>query len=221
MFLYELHAHTAEASKCASMPGKELAKLYHEKGYAGIAVTDHFYQGNTAVDRDLPWEEWVDRFCRGYENVRDEGKKYGLQVFFGWEYCDQGTEFLTYGLEKSWLLKHPELAEIKLADYCRLIHEAGGILVHAHPFRQRNHIKMIRLLPNLTDAVETVNKTNEPRANFLADQYADNFGLKKVGGTDFHRPDHAAAMGGIALPAEVFDIRAVFQAVMAEKIRIL
>lgn len=53
-----------------------------------------FLYGNTAVDRSLPWKDWVEQFCKGYEHAKEEGGKIGLQVFFGWESGYHGTEFL-------------------------------------------------------------------------------------------------------------------------------
>ncbi len=221
MFIYEMHCHTAEGSRCASLSGGELARIYAEKGYQGVVITDHFYGGNTAVDKQLPWEEWVGGFMAGYENARAEGEKCGLQVFFGWEYNYEGTEILTYGLGREWLMAHPELADINLVRYCELVRSEGGILIHAHPFRERHYIKMIRLIPWLTDGVETVNKCNTPKANFLADQYAENYGLMKIGGTDFHNREHLPLLGGIAMPAVAEDLGEIFDAVRSEKIRIL
>ena len=221
MFLYEMHCHTAEGSRCASLSGSELAHLYAEKGYQGVIVTDHFYGGNTAIDRKKPWSKWVDGFLKGYENAQKEGKRMGLQVFLGWEYNDRGTEILTYGLDGEWLKNHPELTNINAEKYCDIIRNAGGITIHAHPFRQRHYVKTIRLMPGLTDGVEAVNKCNEPKENYLADQYADNFGLMKIGGTDFHNLGHASVLGGIAMPFAVTDVREIFEAARAEKLRIL
>lgn len=221
MFLYETHCHTAEGSRCASCSGAEIVRLYAERGYQGIVITDHFYGGNTAVDKQLPWAQWVEGLMKGYESAKRAGDQLSIQVFFGWEYCYRGTEFLTYGLGKEWLLEHPEVAKMAPDQYCELIRREGGILIHAHPFRQRGYIKMIRLIPQLTDGVEVVNKCNEPRANYLADQYADNFGLMKVGGTDFHKPDHLSVLGGVALPTMAHSVRDIFDAAANSKIRIL
>ena len=49
LFLYETHLHTSEASACANVSGREQARIYRKAGYAGIIVTDHFFNGNTAV----------------------------------------------------------------------------------------------------------------------------------------------------------------------------
>ena len=104
-YLYETHMHTSEGSACAKNSGAEMARVYAVAGYTGIIITDHFFYGNTAVDRTLPWSEWVERHCLGYEHAKEEGDRLGLQVFFGWESGYRGTEFLVYGPDKQWLLK--------------------------------------------------------------------------------------------------------------------
>ena len=110
-YLYETHMHTSEASACAGSTGAQMARAYKEAGYTGIIVTDHFFYGNTSVDRSLPWEEWVRRFCLGYEHAKAEGERIGLSVFFGWEACYEGTEFLVYGLDQVEKLKLLDLPE--------------------------------------------------------------------------------------------------------------
>ena len=112
-----------------------------------MCITDHFFNGNTSVPRDLPWEERVELFYSGYELAYEEGKKQGFDVFFGWEWTFRGTDILTYGLGKEWLLAHPEVWELSINDYCDLARESGAFLVHAHPFREAAYIDMIRLFP--------------------------------------------------------------------------
>ena len=82
-FFYETHMHTCQASACGKATGKEQARAYKEAGFAGIIITDHFFGGNTAVSRELPWEERVDLFWKGYEDAKEEGDRIGLDVFFG------------------------------------------------------------------------------------------------------------------------------------------
>ena len=54
-FLYETHMHTCQGSACGRATGREQARVYRDAGYTGIIITDHFFGGNTAVDRRLPW----------------------------------------------------------------------------------------------------------------------------------------------------------------------
>ena len=72
-FRYELHCHTALSSLCASATAEQLVELYIANGYSGVFVTDHFLNGNTCVNRDLPdgsYEERIDAFARGYRAVK-------------------------------------------------------------------------------------------------------------------------------------------------------
>ncbi|MDE5698289.1 MAG: hypothetical protein K2I96_12910, partial [Lachnospiraceae bacterium] len=101
-YLYEVHLHTTGASACARSAGSEYISYYKNLGYDGIIVTDHFFNGNCCVPKNLPWEERVDIFCSGYEDARAEGNRQGLKVFFAWECRFDGDEFLVYGLDKKW-----------------------------------------------------------------------------------------------------------------------
>ncbi len=84
-YIYETHMHTSQSSLCGRTPGREYIQRYIDEGYAGIIMTDHFYRGNCAVDRTLPWRDFVRAFMAGYEDARIEGEKRGFPVFFGWE----------------------------------------------------------------------------------------------------------------------------------------
>ena len=74
MYLYETHMHTCQASACGRSTGKEHVHFYKDAGYTGIIMTDHFFGGNTAVNRELPWDErikidneYVDTFSIGLD----------------------------------------------------------------------------------------------------------------------------------------------------------
>ena len=56
-------------------------------------------------------------FCRGYELAAEAGEKLGLKVFFGWEYADKGSDFLTYGLDKAWLLEQEGMLQMSITNY--------------------------------------------------------------------------------------------------------
>ena len=185
-YLYETHMHTAEASACSDTPGREYIARYQDFGYDGIIITDHFYRGNCAVDRSLPWPEFVHRFCLGYERAREEGEKRGFPVFFGWEENVSGDEYLIYGLDEQFMLAHPEMPTWTRAEQYRIVHEAGGCVVQAHPFRARDYIHTIWLSPYFCDAAEGVNAANEDSWNTLALRYAESLGLPVTAGSDNH-----------------------------------
>jgi len=157
-------------------------------GFSGIIVTDHFFNGNTSVPRHLPWKEWVKQFCRGYEDARNEGERQGFDVFFGWEETFDGCDdYLIYGLDKEWLMEHPESRTWTRGEQYRAVKAAGGCVVQAHPFRQHSHIRRVILSTGCVDAVEAANTGNiEQSYDALAMRYAQKLGLPVTAGTDIH-----------------------------------
>jgi hypothetical protein len=187
-YLYETHLHTSRSSACGVSGGPEYIRYYKDRGYAGIIVTDHFYNGNTAIARNLPWREWVNRFCRGYEEAWEEGDRQGLDVFFGWEETfDSCDDYLVYGLDKAWLLEHPECRNWTRKEQFLGARAAGGCVVQAHPFRQHSYISRVILSSGCVDAVEAANGGNhEPSYDALAMRYAQGLGLPVTAGSDIH-----------------------------------
>ena len=221
-FVYETHLHTNQASRCGQLSGAEMARLYHKAGYTGIVITDHFLGGNTAIDPQLPWEQWVESFCAGYADAKQEGDKLGLQVFFGWESGFKGTEFLVYGLDKQWLLDHPEIKGCTAQQQYELVHSGGGIVIHAHPFRVRPYIHEIRLFPDFVDGVEIYNGAQcsvaGPRSpeDVLATQqaldYAKEHDLPGTSGSDQHGSNLFGV--GMVFSRKLQDIHDFTQAVL-------
>ena len=188
-YLYETHLHTSQASACGKSLGREFVRRYRDAGYTGIIITDHFYHGNSAIDKNLPWKKWVNRFCEGYEDAREEGEKQGLDVFFGWEETFDGDDYLVYGLDKDWLLEHPESLRWSVKQQFEDVKRYGGCVVQAHPFRQYYYINRISLSPDCVDAVEAGNAANEPSFDALAWKYAREYKLPVTAGSDKHIAD--------------------------------
>ncbi len=187
-FKYETHMHTTEGSACGRSTGKEMVQAYKAAGYTGVFVTDHFFNGNCAIDRSLSWEEKVEQFCKGYENAKEEGDKIGLDVFFGFEYCVDAADFLVYNLSKEWLLKYPDIDKWEPRKAFAQIHADGGFIVHAHPFRERDYINHIHLFPRDVDGVEIINggQLDYPLMNERAKIYAMMYELPVTSGSDSH-----------------------------------
>lgn len=189
--------HTSEGSACGRSSGAEMARVYKACGYEGIFVTDHFFNGNCAVDRTLPWAEKVERFCKGYENAKAEGDKIGLQVFFGFEYGVQAADFLVYNLDKEWLLAHPDIDKWDPRKAFRTMREDGGFIIHAHPFRERDYIDHIKLFPRDVDGVEVFNaaQKDEEFANERGKLFAMMYELPQTAGTDSHSGEDSFRSG--------------------------
>ena len=188
-YVYETHLHTQQASRCSDTPGRIYIQKYINAGFSGIIVTDHYFRGNSNINRSLPWTERVRLFCQGYEDARNEGAKHNFPVFFGWEENFDEDEYLIYGLDEDWMLHHPEMEFWTRAEQYAQVHQAGGCVVQAHPFRARDYIKTLHLSTYCVDAVEGVNTANDPAWNALAVRYAHLLGLPITAGTDNHHAD--------------------------------
>lgn len=240
MFLYETHLHTYQGSGCGRSSGKEHAQYYKELGYTGIVVTDHFFGGNTGPDREQPWRDYVEEFCSGYEDAKAEGDRIGLDVFFGWEqgmkhdtnglrFLPDGTqvaepenhddEYLIYGPDKAWLLAHEEIRDCSRARQLQLIHEAGGCVVQAHPFRWRGYMKRVRLALGYCDAVEAANAGNFPLSDLYAWNYAKEYGLPVTAGSDNHDSSQTDKVRyAVGTQERVSDIRQLAQMIRAGQV---
>lgn len=73
-YLFEMHLHTDEVSRCASIPAKQIAELYLTTDYKGIVVTDHM--NSSAFSKELyknaSWDEKVTHFLEGYNILKEE-----------------------------------------------------------------------------------------------------------------------------------------------------
>ena len=190
-YLYETHCHTAWCSACALSSPQDLAQAYYRQGYAGIIITDHFLLGNSAVDRSLPWDQKVQAYYNAYLAARDWASGKDFDVLFGLEHnYGNGKEVLTYGIDLDFLLAHPDIHLLPLSVYADLVHQAGGYLSMAHPFRDRNYINMaVGPQPEYLDAVEVFNFFNKPEENERALAYAQETGLPGTSGGDVHSFD--------------------------------
>lgn len=186
MYRYETHLHTVEGSACGVTPGREYPEIFQKLGYDGIFITDHFFHGNTRPSRELPWPEYVDAYMKGYEEAKKAGDEIGFKVFFGIEENFEGDEFLIYGVGREFLLAHPEIPHWTREEMIKAVHEAGGAVMQAHPFRDRDYIKKIHLYVDDIDGIEGINTENTANDNLAALCYALQFGFMIQAGSDTH-----------------------------------
>lgn len=189
MYKFETHLHTSACSACAISTGCELVDVAKENGYSGFVITNHFYRGNTCIDRNLPWADFVRAYKEDYEITRDYAEKIGFQVFFGFEEgFAPGKEMLVFGTDPDDIMKHPEFPTLQLKDKVDLIHSLGGITVCAHPFRNRAYIPDPDTEPDpeCFDGIEGYNKGNPPSENEKAFAFAKKHGHIILSGGDIH-----------------------------------
>jgi len=185
-YKYEVHMHTAESSACGKTHAADYISAFKEQGYDGIIITDHFFNGNTAIDRSLPWEDFVEQFCKGYEIAKAEGDRQGLKVFFGWEANRHVDEYLIYGLDKAWLKAHPEVRDCPHDELFKLVDSEGGLIVGCHPFRERAYVDIVKLHPFQCHAMEGCNFGNPVYQDAFAYNFCKDRNIIMTSGTDLH-----------------------------------
>ncbi|MCQ2506664.1 MAG: hypothetical protein MJ113_05755 [Lachnospiraceae bacterium] len=227
-YFYDTHVHESYSSLCGHSTGQEYAdglygykmseelreqrikegykvlENYDEIIYAGFFLTNHFFRGNTAIDRSLPWRQFVDEYYHGYELTHEACKKNGIDVFYGWEENFEGDEFLIYGLPKDFQYAHPDMItwnQVKNLEECN---KAGGFVVQAHPFRDRNYLSFVAAHPYQSEAFEVHNDSNSDGMNLRAYIYASEHDKPMTSGSDSHDVAYARKMGaGFIVPERI------------------
>ncbi len=226
VYRYEMHCHTDWCSACAHNSPQEMAEAYYNAGYAGMAITDHFLRGNTAVDKSLPWEEKMKRYYAAYEAAREwaAAQEREFHVLFGLEHAyGDGKEVLTYGIDLPFLLDHLNLHLYPLKEYSQFVHEAGGFLSMAHPYRHASYIDPdVRPQPEYLDGAEIFNFYNTGEENKRAAEMAEKYGLLPTSGGDEHIVTGASiGMAGVALKKPVDSGRELVEALKSGDYRLI
>ncbi|MBR4760997.1 MAG: PHP domain-containing protein [Lachnospiraceae bacterium] len=196
-YLYETHLHTVQASACGRVTGKDYIPYMKSKGYAGIIVTDHFFTGNCAVPQALPWDERVKWYTSGFQQAKDAAAYEDFTVLFSVEFNFDGDEYMLYGVDEKWLLENDDICDCDRREVYKRVHDAGGVMVHAHPYRERGYLSDIKLMPDITDGVEIYNAANEDYQNALGYEYAKKLDVFMTAGSDIHF-FHEDALGAMS-----------------------
>jgi hypothetical protein len=128
----------------------------------------------------------VNEFCKGYELTREEGERRGLDVFLGWEETIGDNDYLVYGLDKNWLLEHPEVADWDQYEQYSEVMRYGGCVVHAHPFRYARYDRAIAASCECVHAIEAANSGNSRDSDVMAMTRARKINVTATAGSDIH-----------------------------------
>lgn len=171
IYKYQMHTHTSPCSRCASMTPQELVNALFYGGYSGCVITNHFLGGNTGIDRNLPWNDFVAQYEKDYIEIKKAAKCKDLDIIFGIEeHLFDGLEFFCYGITPQFLYEHPELRDDhSIETWSKALHKYGALCIQAHPFRARAYIKEPKILPTeFIDGIEVFNACNKPDENLQA-----------------------------------------------------
>lgn len=204
MYKYEMHLHSNGTSACGCSDAAEYIEAAKKSGYAGMVFTNHFYRGNTAISRELPWQEFVACYRDEYLRVREIGEKEGIDVLFGIEEgFGGGKECLIYGLDAETIASEKSFSKLPIDELSQFVRENGGFIAQAHPFRQRGYISNSLERPNvaLFDAIEVYNRGNTLEDNITAEEFVREVGARAISGGDVH------SVGGFGRSGVAFEER--------------
>ncbi len=219
MYKYELHLHSKLTSKCAASESFEYVAAAKEKGYAGMVFTNHFFRGNSAIDKSLPWRDFVGFYEKDYLLAKEEGERLDIDVIFGIEEgYGNGKECLIYGLTPEDFAECSDFPKMPIDEISAFVRSKNGIIACAHPYRARGYIKDSERDPVVQyfDAVEVYNAGNAPGEDDKALAFAEKHGLLQISGGDVHR-DSDFGSSGIILPERVRDGKELVAALRKEQ----
>ena len=91
-------------------------------------------------------------------------------------------------------------AALHAVEALRLLHEAGGIAVLAHPGHRTSGHTIQWLVREGMDGLETVHPSHDELLTRYYRQLARDMGILETGGSDFHKPGPNDAMGRVSVP---------------------
>lgn len=204
-FKYQMHCHTTPCSHCGRITPFELVNSLYKNGYSGAVITNHFYNGNTGIDRELSWRKFVSFYEKDYLEAKRFAEPLGVDILFGVEeHLGNGQEILCYGLTPEILYMHPELKVGELELWYNTLSPLGVIIVQAHPFRVRNYICDVGVMSEkYLHGIEVYNYGNDPSENDIASEFAERHpDMIVTSGADAHLP-HVLSHAGISVKERI------------------
>ena len=175
--IIDIHTHTYPTSEDSSLTPDRLVREAKRIGLGGLCITDH----------DGFWEP---------EAIEELAARHRFPVFPGCEVTTEEGHLLVYGLRKYIFGMH------RAAFVRKLVDEAGGVIVVAHPYRRvyversdtafAEHAEMLErarrnAVFQMVDAVEVRNGRGSERENAFSGELAGALGLLGTGASDAHK----------------------------------
>jgi hypothetical protein len=169
----DMHLHSNHSSDGKESP-KNILKHARKLGLGGVCITDH----NT---------------LSGNAEARKIAGDYGILVIRGMEISSTGGHILGIGIDSE--VPRNLSPEETLAR----IHEAGGIAVVPHPFRQWTGLGDAAVRAMKPDAIEVLNSHSTARDNEMARALCNELKLPMTAGSDAH-DIRMIGKAGISIP---------------------
>ena len=174
--IIDLHSHTLPGSDDSFLKPEDLVRRARQSGLDGVCLTEH----------DWFWDP---------RDVERLNHQLDFLIIPGVEVSAEEGHFLVFGVTKYTFGMHrgPTLK--------RLVEEAGGAMVLAHPYRRQFYADsdddgsayaqaLQRACESpaflLADAIETLNGRGTARENAFSQELSARLGFKGTGGSDAH-----------------------------------
>lgn len=219
MYKFDTHVHTAEISGCARLTAVETIKLYSEKKFDGVVITDHYTEDFFRRRRHLPWEAQIADYLRGYRNALVYGETIGMTVLPGMELRLRGSsnEYLLYGMDLDLYINLRDMYNYSVEQLREVTKKHNITVFQAHPFRTN----MVAIGSEYMDGCEIYN--GNPRHNSRndeAEKFAEQNNLLKLSGSDCHEKEDAAR-GGMLLNKLVTSTQELVDEVIAGRVSLI
>lgn len=190
-YKYELHCHTGCVSRCGRVEPEEIVKLYKEKGFSGIVVTDH-YSPMTFTPNWCPQRQ-IDFYLAGYRRMKAAaGDDFTVLLGMELRHYFTANDYLIYGIDEDFLYHSGNLMKVWEKEVYSRCHGRGYLVFQAHPFRPG----IRQCDEEYIDGIEVYNGKTDKSSNDKAYEWAKESGKLMCAGSDFHTPAHTGR-GGI------------------------
>lgn len=190
--LIDMHAHSSAISRCCRATVEEVLETDKSVGIDGIVLTNH-YQIEYTVNGDS--DGLARRYIEEYYHAKEAGEKLGMRVFYGMEVTARQfgcAHMLIYGIDPSFTLEHSDIYDYTLEEMSRVVHEAGAVLIQAHPFRRGGDLVDLAYV----DGVEAnCHPIYEGPCYDRLVPYAQEAGIIMTCGGDYHADTHRVRCG--------------------------
>ncbi len=193
----ELHAHTSQTSPCSNISAGRLVKMYEEKGYGAVVITDHYSKWVMERNNITSPKEFTEFFLDGYRCALKYSQEHNchIKVLPGAEVnlLESPDDYLLYGAGTGFFRQNPLLFRLPLEGLYKLCHKNGILLVQAHP----NRAYCTPADPCFLDGAEVYNGNMRHNSNNgKTYKWAEENNLVMTSGSDFHEEEDLAK-GGI------------------------
>lgn len=133
--LIDMHAHTSGISRCCRADAAEVLHTARKAGIDGLVLCNHYQE---VYVTDAGAAAFAEEYIAEYFHTKQIADAMNFPLFFGIEVTAKlhgNAHILIYGMTPEFLREHPEIYAYPLEKMARLVHEGGGLIVQAHPFR--------------------------------------------------------------------------------------